>query len=127
MVMRGEKQPKGDAWKRATIGNAAEQRQYQYIWCEDCRHRVEVPAAELMRQGKFPPDTPFWNIAQRLVCGACGSVNVGISAASYDKQRDAGIVPSGSCLPKPLDDPVQQTNAEAGRNTNNDRPKLMTE
>lgn len=87
MVYRGEKMPKGDGWRRATIGQAAEQGHFQYLWCEDCRHRVEVSAAELMRQAKIPPDTSFWHIAQRLICGACGSNRVGISMASHDKTR----------------------------------------
>lgn len=73
----------GDGRRSATRMNA-----HVALACEDCRHRVEVAAAELMRQGQIPPDTLFRTIAQRLACGACGLIRVGIRAASHNPYRD---------------------------------------
>lgn len=88
MVMRGEKQPKGDGWRKATLGNAAFYNAYQRIWCEDCRHELIIHAEDIMELHKVPPETPFWTLAQSLVCGKCGSKKVGIMAASWDRKRD---------------------------------------
>ena len=87
MVMRGEKMPKGTAWREATVGSAAACRSYERIWCEDCRHELVISAQRIIEKG-VPSETPFWTLAQRLKCSACGSVRVGIMAASYDRARD---------------------------------------
>ena len=87
MVMRGEKMPKGTAWREATVGSAAARRSYQRVWCEDCRHDVTLAAKDLIDRG-VSPATPFWTLAQRLVCSKCGSARVGIMAASWDRKRD---------------------------------------
>ena len=87
MVMRDEKMPKGTAWREATVGSAAARRSYERVWCEDCRHDVTLAAQDLIDRG-VPPETPFWTLAQRLNCGSCGSVRVGIMAASGDRKRD---------------------------------------
>ena len=87
MVMRGERMPKGDDWRKATVGSAAARRSYGRIWCEDCRHEVVIAAKDIIAKG-VPSETPFWTLAQRLKCSACGSVRVGIMAASWDRKRD---------------------------------------
>ena len=87
MVMRGEKIPKGTAWREATVGSAAKNRSYERIWCGDCRHELVISAQRIIEKG-VPSETPFWTLAQRLKCSACGSVRVGIMAASYDRARD---------------------------------------
>ena len=87
MVMRGEEMPKGTTWREATVGSAAARRSYERIWCEDCRHDVTLAAQELIDRG-VPPETPFWTLAQRLKCSACGSTKVGIMAASHVRARD---------------------------------------
>lgn len=87
MVMRGEKRPEGDEWKKATVGNAAANRSYQRIWCEDCRHQLVISAQKIIEKG-VPPITPFWTLVQRLKCSKCGSVKVGIMADSYNRARD---------------------------------------
>lgn len=88
MVMRGERQPKGDAWRKATVGSAAASGSYQRIWCEVCRHEVILHAEDLTELHGIPPETPFWTLAQSLVCGACGSKRVGIMAATWNRARD---------------------------------------
>ena len=85
--MRGEKMPKGTAWRQATVGSAANKRSYWCLWCESCPHRITIAAQELIDRG-VPEGTPFWTLAQRLKCSACGSVKVGIQAASWDRERD---------------------------------------
>ena len=87
MVMRGEKMPKGTAWRKATVGSAARNRSYERIWCEDRRHELVIAAKDIIAKG-VPPETPFWTLAQRLKCSACGSVRVGVMAASYVRARD---------------------------------------
>lgn len=86
--MRGEKMPKGDAWKQATVGSAAKNRSYERLWCEDCRHELIVSAKDLIEKHGVPPDTPFRTLAQRLKYSACGSIKVGIMADSYRRERD---------------------------------------
>jgi hypothetical protein len=85
--MRGEKPPKGDAWREATVGSAARSHSYQRIWCDDCRHELIISAQKIIDNG-VPPETSFWHLAQRLKCSACGSIRVGIMAASYNRDRD---------------------------------------
>ena len=85
--MRGEKMPKGTAWREATVGSAARNRSYERIWCEDCRYELVIAAQKIIEKG-VPAATPFWTLAQRLKCSACGSVRVGIMAASWDSKRD---------------------------------------
>ena len=87
MVMRGERMPKGDDWRRATVGSAAACRSYERIWCEDCRHELVIAAKDIIAKG-VPPETPFWTLVQRLKCSKCGSNKVGIMAASYVRARD---------------------------------------
>jgi DNA-directed RNA polymerase subunit RPC12/RpoP len=77
MVMRGEKRPKGDGWRRATVGNAAFNNHYQRIFCEDCRHHLIIHAQDLIDLHRVPAEIPFWTLAQRLVCGKCGSKKSG--------------------------------------------------
>ena len=85
--MRGEKMPKGTAWREATVGSAARNRSYERIWCEDCRHELVISAKDIIAKG-VPPETPFWTLAQRLKCSNCGSIKVGVMAASWDRKRD---------------------------------------
>ena len=87
MVMRGEKIPKGDNWRKATVGSAAACRSYERIWCEDCRHELVIAAKNIIAKG-VPPETPFWTLAQRLKCSKCSSTKVGIMAASHVRARD---------------------------------------
>ena len=87
MVMRGERMPKGDDWRRATVGSAAACRSYERIWCEDCRHELVIAAKDIIAKG-MPPETPFWTLAQRLKCSACGSHRTGIMAATWRRSRD---------------------------------------
>jgi ribosomal protein S27E len=88
MVMRGEKQPKGNDWRKATIASAARYRSYERTWCEDCRHEHIVSADDLIEFHGARAEESFWHLAQRLKCGACGSIRVGIMAASYNRARD---------------------------------------
>ena len=88
MVMRGEPQPKGDGWRKATVGNAAFNNQYQRIWCDACGHTLIVHAEDLIKLHGVPAEMPFWTLAQKLVCSACGSKKIGIMAASWDPARD---------------------------------------
>ena len=91
MVMRGEKRPHGDGWRKATVGNATFNNAYQRIWCDDCGHQLIIHAEDLIEQHEAPPETPFWTLAQRMVCGKCGSKKVGIMAASWDRKRDQPV------------------------------------
>jgi len=86
--MRGERMPKGDAWRKATVGSAAFHNYYQRIWCDDCGHHLIIHATDIIELYGVPPETPFWTLAQRLKCGKCGSLKVGVMAASYDRKRD---------------------------------------
>ena len=65
MVMRGEKMPKGTAWREATVGSAAKNRSYERIWCGDCWHELVISAKDIIAKG-VPSATPFWTLAQRL-------------------------------------------------------------
>jgi hypothetical protein len=88
MVMRGEKMPKDDAWRKATVGSSAEHRLgYWRIWCEDCRHELIMHARDIIQTFKIPPETPFRTLAQKLVCSKCRSIKVGIMASSYDPDK----------------------------------------
>ena len=86
--MRGERAPEGDGWRKATVGSAAKNRSYERIWCENCGHELIVSAKDLIEKHGVPPETPFWTLAQRLKCSACGSVKVGVMADSYRRERD---------------------------------------
>jgi hypothetical protein len=88
MVYRGEEQPRGDGWRKATIGSAARNGSYQRIYCDDCKHQLVISAVDLLEKFKIPPETPFWTLAQRLVCSKCGSTKVGIMADSWRPERD---------------------------------------
>ena len=88
MVMRGEPMPKGDDWRKATVGRAAANRSHHRIWCEQCRHEVIISAEDLIELHGALPEMSFWHLAQKLHCGACGSHKVGIMAASWDRARD---------------------------------------
>ena len=88
MVMRGERQPQGNDWRKATVGSAAAKRSHRRLWCEGCRHALTVSAEDLIELYGVLPEMPFWTPAQKLVCGACGSHQVGIMAASWDRARD---------------------------------------
>lgn len=76
MVMRGERPPKGDGWKRCTVGVNAKDGTGFSLSCEDCRRTVRVDAGELMRAHSLPPDMPIYTLVQRLKCGSCGSRKV---------------------------------------------------
>lgn len=89
MVLRGEPPPKGDNWRQATVGAAAEHGSYWRIWCEDCRHALVISADDLIELHGVPPEESFWHLAQRLTCSACGSVKVGIMAATWRRSRDS--------------------------------------
>ena len=87
--MRGERMPKGDDWRKATVGSAATHRLgYQRMWCENCKHELVIHARDIIETFGIPPETPFWTLAQRLKCGACGSLKVGIMASSHDPLKD---------------------------------------
>ena len=86
--MRGERRPTGDAWRKATVGSAAASSSYQRIWCDGCGHDLVVSANDLCELHGVPPETPFWTLAQSLVCGKCGSKRVGIMAATWNRKRD---------------------------------------
>ena len=89
MVMRGERQPAGNEWWKATVGRAAaDGGSYWRIWCEDCRHAVIVSAEDLIELHGVAAEESFWHLAQRLKCSACDGVRVGIMAASWDRARD---------------------------------------
>ena len=89
MVLRGEPQPKGDDWRRATVGAAAVHDSHWRIWCEDCRHHLVVSAEDLIELHGVEPATSFWHLGQRLTCSACGSHRTGIMAASWRRSRDS--------------------------------------
>jgi Zn finger protein HypA/HybF involved in hydrogenase expression len=83
MVMRGDKVPRGDGWKEATLWTAVKANQKLRFWCDDCRHEVIVEALEFTIDHNINPATPFYTLAQRLRCGQCGSRKVGIMMASH--------------------------------------------
>ncbi len=91
MVMRGEKHPKGDGWRKVTVTNAAFNNAYHRIWCDDCRHQLIINAIDFIELYSVPQETPFWTLAQSLVCSKCGSKKVGIMAASWDRKRDQPV------------------------------------
>ena len=82
MVLRGEPKPKGDAWCLATVGGAAASGSHWRPWCSDCRHSVTLSATDLIEVHHVAPDTPFWTLVQRLKCGACRSLKVGMRAGT---------------------------------------------
>ncbi len=88
MVMRGEPQPKGDVWRKATIGSAAANDLHQRVWCEACGHELVISAEDLIELHGVPAEMSFWELAQKLKCGKCGSGRVGVMAASWNKARD---------------------------------------
>ena len=87
--MRGEPRPTGDDWRKATVGNAAANRSYQRTWCDSCKHELIISAEDLIELHGALPEMSFWDLAQKLVCAACGSRKVGIVAASWNRARDS--------------------------------------
>jgi hypothetical protein len=81
MVMRGERPPKGDAWKRAVIGRAADQGDALNLSCATCRRFVQYSAAEFMTRHRIPRNTPYYSLVQRLKCASCGSREVSLQIA----------------------------------------------
>ena len=86
MVRRGERPPKGNSWKQATIGNDAYQGNAFNLSCEVCRHFVQYAASDVMVHHRIPRDTPGHTLVQRLKCGACGSRKVCLMMSPMNAQ-----------------------------------------
>jgi rubredoxin len=89
MVMRGDKMPPGTAWRQATVGAAARAVSMQHVFCQDCSHRFDILARDIVEKWGVHPDTPFWSLAQKMRCSKCGSTRVGIQSASWSKELEA--------------------------------------
>jgi hypothetical protein len=87
MVMRGERLPKGDLWKRATLGSAIKGNDIYRLWCDGCGRWAEREPAWFYVIYGVPLNTPHYNLAQRLVCGDCGSRKVGLQVI-YIRPQD---------------------------------------
>jgi DNA-directed RNA polymerase subunit RPC12/RpoP len=58
----------------ATLGSTARAHLLLHVWCNDCRHRVDIdPDGQAERYGADLP-VPDW--ASRLTCSLCGSRRV---------------------------------------------------
>jgi Zn finger protein HypA/HybF involved in hydrogenase expression len=78
--------PKGDNWRKVTVGSSAQHEEsYKRIWCEDCERDIVIHVRDLIETYQIPPQTPFWTLVQRLVCGKCRSKKVGMMLASHEK------------------------------------------
>ena len=58
----------------ATLGSTARAHLVLRVWCEDCRHDVNLNPAELAQ--RYGADLPVPEWAERLVCSECGSHSV---------------------------------------------------
>jgi DNA-directed RNA polymerase subunit RPC12/RpoP len=58
----------------ATLGTTARAHLLLHVWCNDCRHRVDIdPGEQALRYGPGLA-VPEW--ASRLTCSRCGSRQV---------------------------------------------------
>jgi hypothetical protein len=63
----------------ATLGSTAKAHLRLIVWCKDCRHQVEPDPAEMAERYGAETTVPDWG--KQLVCGKCGSHNVGFVVA----------------------------------------------
>jgi DNA-directed RNA polymerase subunit RPC12/RpoP len=96
MVMRGDKPPKGDAWRAATLGNQVRIDHDLHLWCQSCGHRRDVPPSFFITYFSISQHTPLYILAQRLKCGKCNSRRVGLMLASHDAKKRSDMKPSES-------------------------------
>ena len=86
MVTRGERPPKGNAWKQVTIGNNADHGDALNLSCEDCGHFVQYAASDFVAHYRIPRDMPAYTLVQRLKCGSCGSRKVSLMISPVNAQ-----------------------------------------
>lgn len=58
----------------ATLGTTAKAHLVLRVWCEDCRHQVDIDPAEQAK--RYGPDLDLLEWGKRLVCSQCGSRRV---------------------------------------------------
>ena len=76
--MRGAPLPSGYTWRQQTLHALMKARVNVRIWCEECDHETIHSPDWAANSASLPYDTTLYEIAQRLVCGHCGSRRVGI-------------------------------------------------